>query len=188
MSTLEIIAVIISIVGVVLTIRRNLWCWFFNIIAYVLYAVLFYEYQLYGETILQIIFVVLSLYGFWIWSKSKKNDLALSINDLTLKKGIKQLLFAMILGLCFGWFLKTFTDASLAMLDAQLAAMSLLATYWTSQRYIETWLLWIVVDILYVGMFVFKSLFLTASLYGIFVALAVGGLIQWKKMQVAPLK
>lgn len=74
MSTIEIIAVIISIIGVTLTIKRQMWCWFFNFIAFVLYAYIFYEYKLYGETILQFIFIVLNLYGFYHWRKGKVEE------------------------------------------------------------------------------------------------------------------
>ena len=64
MSPLEIFAVVISVIGVSLTVLRNMWCWFFNLIAFVLYAYLFYEYQLYGETILQFFFMGINIYGF----------------------------------------------------------------------------------------------------------------------------
>jgi len=70
------------------------------------------------------------------------------------------------------------------MLDAQLAAFSLLATYWTSRKHIATWPLWVVVDIIYVGMFIYKDLYLTAGLYAAFVLMAVYGWYQWVKSNI----
>lgn len=179
MSLFEIFAVIISIIGVTLTIKRNIWCWFFNIIAYVLYIYIFYEYKLYGETVLQFFFIALGVYGFFHWKMGKQQDDVIRIEQGSYQHQIIHLIIAAILGLIFGLSLHYFTDASLPILDAQLAAFSLLATYWTSKRYIATWMLWIIVDIVYVGMFIYKELYLTAFLYAVFVALAAIGLKQW---------
>lgn len=64
MSVLEIIAVLISVLGVTLTIKRHIACWVVNFIACLLYAYLFFEYQLYGETVLQTLFMGMAVYGF----------------------------------------------------------------------------------------------------------------------------
>ena len=95
---------------------------------------------------------------------------------------ILQMIMAAVGGLIFGLSLKHFTDAALPMLDSQLAAFSLLATYWTSRKHIATWVLWVFVDIVYVGMFYYKALFLTAGLYAAFVGLAAFGWWQWSKV------
>ena len=86
-------------------------------------------------------------------------------------------------GLLFGLSLHYFTDAALPMLDSQLAAFSLLATYWTSRKHIATWVLWVFVDIIYVGMFLFKDLYLTATLYAALVGLAAFGWWQWTQVK-----
>ncbi|MBP6114861.1 MAG: nicotinamide mononucleotide transporter [Acinetobacter sp.] len=183
MSVIEIIAVIISIIGVTLTIKRQMWCWFFNFIAFVLYAYIFYEYKLYGETILQFIFIVLNLYGFYHWRKGKVEEHTIRIEKSHAPTLVMQMVLASIAGLLFGLGLHYFTDASLPILDAQLAAFSLLATYWTTQKYIATWVLWVIVDIVYVGMFLYKSLYLTAGLYAVFIGLAILGWKQWNAVK-----
>lgn len=183
MSTIEIIAVIISIIGVTLTIKRQMWCWFFNFIAFVLYAYIFYEYKLYGETILQFIFIVMNLYGFYHWRKGKVEEHTIRIEKSNAPTLVMQMVLASIAGLLFGLGLHYFTDASLPILDAQLAAFSLLATYWTTQKYIATWVLWVIVDIVYVGMFLYKSLYLTAGLYAVFIGLAILGWKQWNAVK-----
>ena len=183
MSTIEIIAVIFSIIGVTLTIKRQMWCWFFNFIAFVLYAYIFYEYKLYGETILQFIFIVLNLYGFYHWRKGKVEEHTIRIEKSNAPTLVMQMVLASIAGLLFGLGLHYFTDASLPILDAQLAAFSLLATYWTTQKYIATWALWVIVDIIYVGMFLYKSLYLTAGLYAVFIGLAILGWKQWNAVK-----
>ncbi len=183
MSPLEIIAVIISVIGVTLTVKRNMWCWWFNFAAFVLYAYLFYEFKLYGETILQFFFIVVNFYGFYHWFKGKQQDHEIRIEPIAQKTVLFQMLLAALGGLIFGLTLKHFTDAAVPMLDSQLAAFSLLATYWTSRKHIATWVLWIVVDIVYVGMFIYKDLFLTAGLYAAFVGLAAFGWWQWEQVK-----
>lgn len=183
MSTLEIIAVIISVIGVSLTVLRNMWCWVFNFLAFVLYAYLFYEFKLYGETVLQFFFMVVNLYGFYYWLKGKQHDHEIRIIPISKKTVILQMMLAVLGGFVFGYILKNYTDAALPVLDSQLAAFSLLATYWTSRKHIATWVLWVFVDIIYVGMFIYKDLFLTAGLYAAFVGLAAFGWWQWMQVQ-----
>lgn len=183
MSPLEIFAVIISIIGVTLTIKRNMWCWVFNFFAFVLYAYLFFEFKLYGETILQVFFMVVNFYGFYHWLKGKQQDHEIRIEPIALQTVILQMIIAAVGGGVFGLSLHYFTDAALPMLDSQLAAFSLLATYWTSRKHIATWVLWVFVDIVYVGMFMYKELFLTATLYAAFVGLAAFGWWQWEQVK-----
>ena len=183
MSPLEIFAVIISIIGVALTIKRNMWCWLFNFVAFVLYAYLFFEFKLYGETILQFFFMVVNFYGFYYWLKGKNQDHEIRIEPIAVKVVLLQMILAAIGGVVFGLSLHFFTDAALPMLDSQLAAFSLLATYWTSRKHIATWILWVFVDIVYVAMFIYKALYLTAGLYAAFVIMAAFGWWQWEQVK-----
>lgn len=179
MSNFEIAAVLVSILGVTLTIKRSMWCWIVNFIAVVMYAYLFFVVKLYGETLLQCVFMTMNIYGFYQWSKSKQQDHGIRLQHLNTKRAWIQIVVTMVLGLIFGLSLQQFTDAAVPILDGQLAMFSLLATYWTSQKHIQTWMLWVVVDIVYVGMFAYKGLIPTAGLYAIFVLLAMFGWWQW---------
>ncbi|MCF9047400.1 nicotinamide riboside transporter PnuC [Acinetobacter nectaris] len=183
MSNLEIFAVLVSVIGVGLTILRHMWCWWFNLLAYILYGYLFFEYKLYGEVILQFIFLIMNFYGFYFWLKTKQEQQDIRIEPLAMNHLVLQVILAELFGLLFGFTLKTFTNAAVPMLDAQLAAFSLLATYWTSRKYIATWPLWVIVDIIYVGMFIYKDLYLTAGLYAAFVIMALYGWKKWKAVK-----
>ena len=160
-----------------------MWCWWFNFLAFILYAYLFFTFKLYGETILQILFMVVNFYGFYYWLKGKRQDHEIRIEPIASKMVLLHMCQAAIGGLLFGLILKHFTDAAVPMLDSQLAAFSLLATYWTSRKHIATWVLWVFVDIVYVGMFIYKELFLTAGLYAAFVLLAAYGWWQWQQVK-----
>lgn len=84
-------------------------------------------------------------------------------------------------GLALGAAMHSFTNAALPWLDAMLAALSLVAQWWQARRHVAAWWLWIVVDVVYIGMYLFKSLHLTAALYLLFVGLAVIGLRAWSR-------
>lgn len=183
MSFLEIIACLVSVIGVALTIFRSMWSWVFNFLAYILYGYLFFIYQLYAEVTLQLFFVFMNFYGAYVWFKTKQQKDSIYIEPLALKTAALQLITTIIFGFIFGTLLHQFTNASLPLVDAQLAALSLLATYWTSQKHIATWWLWIAVDCVYVWMFSYKSLYVTAALYAGFVILAVYGGYKWWRVQ-----
>jgi nicotinamide mononucleotide transporter len=87
--------------------------------------------------------------------------------------------------MAIGWFTSHYTDAALPWMDAALSSFSLVAQVWAARRHAENWLLWIVVDVIYVGMFVFKGLWLTAGLYAALVVLAVLGWRQWRGRGIA---
>ena len=188
MTPLEIFAVLMSVIGVALTIQRNILCWGFNIVACALYAYLFFEFKLYGETLLQGIFIIMNFYGLYHWWTDHQQSHEIKIISIARQLVILQLLLSAVLGLLLGLTLKYWTDAAVPLLDAQLAAVSLLATYWTSRRYIATWMLWVWIDIIYVGMFIYKDLLLTAGLYAGFVGLALFGWWQWKQIEYKQLQ
>lgn len=96
MSPLEIFAVLISLIGVGLTVIRNMWCWLFNFFAFVLYAYLFYEFKLYGETILQFFFMVVNFYGFYYWLKGKQQDHDIRIEPIAVQTAIIQMIIAAV--------------------------------------------------------------------------------------------
>ncbi len=85
--------------------------------------------------------------------------------------------------LALGAFMAHCTRADLPWLDAALAAFSLVAQWWQARRHVASWWLWIAVDLVYVGMYLHKALHLTALLYALFVALAVNGLVQWRRAE-----
>ena len=177
---IEIAGTLFGILGVWLTIRQNIYCFPAGIINVGLYAYLFFSSKLYSDAALQIIYSILLVYGWIQWNKNRSND------DVAVSKTEKGLLMILlILGAGVTFFLGTFlyknTDASLPYIDAATTSFSLVAQWMIAKKKIENWILWIVVDVVYVGMYIYKSLYLTSVLYFIFILLAVKGYAEWKK-------
>ncbi|MBN6152648.1 nicotinamide mononucleotide transporter [Xanthomonas sp. AmX2] len=180
MSPLELIAVLVNVLGVWLTARRVRWCWPVNVVAVLLYAWLFYQWKLYSDMLLQGVYVVLQGYGWWRWSQGRLDDGRIHVGPLPPREGLYSLLAGAAGALLLGWLMHRHTDAALPWLDAALSAFSLVASFWAARKRIANWGLWIVLDILYVGVFVYKGLYPTAALYAGFVVLAAYGLRLWQ--------
>ncbi len=84
-------------------------------------------------------------------------------------------------GVFLGQTLSRFTDASLPFMDSALTSFSIVAQWMQTRKLLETWLLWLAVDLFYVGMFLYKGLYLTSGLYAVFLYLAVLGFLQWRR-------
>lgn len=179
-SWLELISFLLSVVTVWLNIRQLHWAWLFSIASSLMYGVVFYQSALYGDMALQIVFVAVSVQG-WIWWLRGIEQCALPVTALT-QRG-QAAVFASW-GLSFvaiAAALRMYTDSDVPYSDAFLTAGSLVGQYLLAKKRIENWLIWIAVDVLYVGLYLYKGLQLTAVLYGIFVLMAVQGWKRWKQ-------
>ena len=186
MTPLEIFATIFTLICVWLTVKRNIWCWPMGIIGVSAYFFVFFENQLYADAGLQIIFLIQSIYGWYFWVYGKNEDIEnVPIRRLKLTEQILTLSFCVILIFTIGWLSATFTDTDVAYLDAMVASISLIANLLLARKIVDNWSLWMFVDVVYVGLFIYKELYLTAGLYVVFFFMATTGLIQWRKEWLA---
>jgi len=180
MSALEIIGVIVSFLGIWLTAKRQMLCWPVNLLACALYFKIFLDVRLYADMLLQALFGLAILYGWLAWARGRENAGEVVVAPLPFVRALAGLAVGAIGALAIGWTMHRFTDASLPWMDAALSSFSLVAQYWTARRHAASWLLWILVDIVYVGMFAYKHLWLTAGLYGGMIILAILGYRRWR--------
>jgi nicotinamide mononucleotide transporter len=179
-TPLELISFVLSIVTVLLNIRRIHWAWLFAIVSSATYGIVFFKARLYGDAGLQAVFIVASVWGWYEWLKGTgKDDEPLVVTRLD-RSGWTWSLAGWALGfVLLSWFLHACTDTDVPHIDGFLTAGSLLGTLLAARKKVENWHVWIVVDVLYVGLYVYKGLHLTAILYAIFVAMAALGLRAW---------
>lgn len=179
MSPIEILAIIASLGGVLLSMAKKSLAWVCNIIASGLYGYVFYQNGLYSDMELQGFFILMAIYGWWTWSRSEPDW-------VPEKSSLQDLFTGLAVALLFGagsGFLHQhyFLSVSFPFLDATLTGLSIYGTWLATRRKIENWIVWIGVDIVYVGMYVNKGLWGTAALYLVFIALALKGYIDWLK-------
>ena len=180
MSTVEIVAALFGVVSVYLSIRQNVWNWPVGIVNVGLYVIVFYGARLYADMGLQVVYIILALYGWYHWLYGGAGRSPLPVT----RARPRELLIALVLGAAGAWgigaLLARFTNASLPHLDATLTSASLVAQWMATRKLLENWVLWIAADIVYVGMFIYKRLYPTAALYVVFTVLAIWGYAQWK--------
>jgi nicotinamide mononucleotide transporter len=181
MSLLEIAAVLSSALGVWLTTQRKLSSWPVTLLACLLYALVFHREKLYSDMLLQFVFGAFAIYGWWHWQQGLKAEGAIKVERLS-GAGLASGIAAGALGSALlGFLMARYTDAALPHIDASLTSFSLVAQFWSTRKHIANWQLWIVVDTIYTGVFLYKHLYLTATLYAFFIFLAVLGLRAWQK-------
>jgi nicotinamide mononucleotide transporter len=177
-TPLELLGFVLSVATVVLTILRNHWGWFFAIVSSATYGVVFAGARLYGDAGLQGVFIAASVWGWWQWLRGAEGK-PLPVTRLSSVGRVASLLGWAVGFVALSAFLKAYTDTDVPHMDGFLTAGSLLGQLLTAKKKIENWHTWIVVDILYVGLYIYKGLHLTAILYAVFVVLAVLGLRAW---------
>ncbi|HUQ82893.1 MAG TPA: nicotinamide riboside transporter PnuC [Gemmatimonadaceae bacterium] len=177
----EILAVVFGIVSVYLSTREHIWSWPTALVNVALYFIVFFEAKLYADMGLQVVYFVLSLYGWYEWLYGGENRTELHVSRTSRALGVRLLVVGVASAAILGTVLARFTDAALPYLDSATTSTSLVAQWMMTRKILENWIVWAVVDVVYVGMFIFKKLYLTAGLYAVFLVLAIMGYVQWKK-------
>ena len=181
MSLLELFAAVLGALSVYLSVRQNIWSWPTAIINVVVYAVVFYRAKLYADMGLQGIYALLSLYGWYEWLYGGEDRTALRVSRTTPRLGGRLAVIGLTGAGALGVLLRGTTDAALPFMDSFLSSTSLVAQWMMTRKKVENWLVWIGVDVLYVGMFTYKHLYITAVLYVVFLILAMRGWIDWRR-------
>ena len=179
--TLEAIATGAGLINTYLAARANIWNWLFGMITVILFAIIFLSAGLYAGMGIQIIFLMLQFYGLYHWRYGGKQHETLAITHASRQAwGIACLLFiASFASLIY--LLQHHTNSTMVYMDALTSALSLVAQWMMSQKWIENWLLWVVMDVISIDMYIEKHLIMTAILYFLLFVLSVKGYAIWKK-------
>jgi nicotinamide mononucleotide transporter len=179
---LEIAAVVLALAMVGCNIREIHWGWPLAIVSSLMYFALFWRSRLYGDASLQIFFAVVAVWGWFQWLRGVRADgSALHVARLTPRGLVLTVVSCALLWPVTGYFLKTYTDTDVPWWDAFPTAVSLVGQFLLGRKFIENWAVWIAVNIVSVGLFAFKGLWLTVGLYAVFILLSVVGWRAWHK-------
>ncbi|MDO7904131.1 nicotinamide riboside transporter PnuC [Pseudomonas sp. K1(2024)] len=181
MSGLELFAAVLGVIAVWLTVRQNIWCWPIGLVMVVLYSWIFYDVKLYSDMLLQLVYAVLNLYGWWQWTRPDRVEEARQVSRLDTPTLMRGLGVGLLASIALGAAMAHWTDAAQPWLDAALTGFSLVAQVWMAQKRLQCWALWFVVDVIFVGLFLYKGLYLTAALYALFTLIAVRGWVEWRR-------
>lgn len=180
-SCAEAFGFVTGVLNVWLVTRQSLWSWPLGVLNAVFYAIVFARTGLYSDTGLQGVYFVLSLYGWWYWWRGGSERTPLPV--VGTPRHLAWWLAAIGAGtwVLLALITSRIPGAALPWVDAALVATSLVAQWMMTRKLLESWLLWIGVDVIYVGLFINRKLPLTAVLYAVFLGLAIYGYREWRR-------
>ncbi len=191
MSYIEFFGTIFNLACVYLLVRKNIWNWPIGIIGVVLFAVLFYQLHLYADLFEQGYYFVTGFIGWYAWAKTRKprqadEEIIVKLNNL--RTNLLWLAIIAVFTAIFTWVMSNVNiwlpslfpePAALPFLDVLTTVMSLVAQVLMIQKRLENWVLWIIVDVIAIGLYWYKGIPFVAMLYVVFLVLACMGLRTW---------
>jgi nicotinamide mononucleotide transporter len=181
LHSLEIIAVLCGVLNIYLAARAHLLNWVFGIATVSLYFIIFFKTKLYADMSLQLIFFVLQFYGWYLWMFGSETH-----SKIAIQKKSKLIFFYCICAASFlfipiSYILFSYTDSTTIFIDALITALSLVAQWMMSKKWLEHWWLWMIIDIISIKMFLQKELYFTSGLYAVLFFICVYGYLNWQK-------
>jgi nicotinamide mononucleotide transporter len=179
-NPLEWVAAGLGVVNVALVVRRSIWNYPFGLAMVALYFFVFFEARLYSDALLQIFFFVVQIYGWWNWSRARRAG-EIPVAVLTPSARLYWIAGTAAASLALGLGMARYTDAAAPLVDAFVAGTSIAAQILMARRRIENWVLWILVDLVAIGLYASRGLHATGALYAVFLLLSIVGLVSWRR-------
>ncbi|MFO7657668.1 MAG: nicotinamide riboside transporter PnuC [Bacteroidales bacterium] len=179
----EIIATIAGLLYIVYSVERNLLLWPYGIISSAIFVYVFYISGIYADMGLYIYYVVIGFYGWYHWGKGRgsKGGTGIRVKKTSMGLLVRLTLFTTACYFIVLFLLKKYTDSTIPYLDSFTTALSITATWMLTQKYLEHWVLWVVVDSVSIGLYFYKELYPSIILFAVYTILSVTGYIQWEK-------
>ena len=184
--SIEIFGAVTGIVYVILEIRQNIWLWPLGIVTSAIYLWVFYNSRFYADMGLQGYYLAISIYGWFLWTrkdriKDQQSTPALPVTRISLRLSVLLTIITALLTLVIWYILSQFTDSPLPGWDAFTTSISIVATWMLARKIIEHWVLWIIADVVSVGLYVYRGLYPTVVLFTVYTVMAAIGYYKWKE-------
>ena len=183
--TLEIIGTIVGLAYLWLEYRASIYLWIASIIMPAIYIFVYYEAGLYADFGINIYYLGAAIYGWLVWKfghRSKGGAMEMPITHMPQRSWLKAGVVYVVAQFFIAWVLINFTDSDVPWWDAFTTALSIVGMWMLARKYLEQWWIWIVVDVVCVGLYIYKELYFTAGLYALYAIIAIFGWLNWKKL------
>lgn len=179
---LELVAAVLALAMVGCNLKEIHWGWPLAILSSLMYFGVFARQRIYGDAALQIFFAVVALWGWFQWLRGHRADgSSLHVARLSPRGAAVALLACGVAWPAIALFLIRFTDTDVPWWDGFATGLSLVGQYLLGRKFIENWLIWLAVNMVSIGLFIHKGLWLTVGLYAVFAALSVVGYMAWRR-------
>ena len=182
---MELLAVILSMAYVVFAAKENSWCWPAALLSTGIYTLIFYDVYLWMDSLLQIYYFIMGVYGWYMWQRGKliitNNETPIAITSWSSQRHMAIVAGLSIVSLVVGYLMANYTPTHFPYLDSATTVFAVFATYLVTQKVLENWLYWVVIDAVSIYLYLEKGLVPTAGLFVVYVVIAVYGYYSWRK-------
>lgn len=179
-SVPELIAVVAAIAYLGFAIRQQIICWLFAAISTAIYIWLFIEAKLYMESVLNLYYLVMAGYGWWVWSSGRDDGHDMPVVIWPSRRHSAAIVVIVCLSALSGWSLSVYSDAAYPYIDSMTTWFAIWATFLVARKVLENWWYWLLIDIASIFIYWTRDLQLTALLFVIYVIMIPFGLISWR--------
>lgn len=180
---IEIFGVLTGVLFVILEVKQNKLLWPLGLITSATYVYVFFSGKFYADMGLQVYYVLISIYGWYYWSRGGSRT---DKGELPVVRISRQQLFILFPTFAISWagiwfILDRFTDSTVPVGDSFTTALAIVATWMLTRKIIEQWILWILANVVSIGLYLYKGLYPTVILYAVYAGMAVYGYVEWKR-------
>ena len=177
---LQIVGTTLGLLYLWLEYKANIWLWIVGAIMPVVHGVLYFQSGIYADAAMQLYYVLAGVYGLVVWKRRPKKSDHGDIRHTPMKWIVPLVAVYAVLHVAFYFFLAECTDSRVPLFDSMSTALSIVAMWMLSRKLVEQWLVWLVVDMISVGLYIYKGIPITAGLYALYCILAVAGYVRWR--------
>ena len=193
---LDIVTTILGLAYILFEYKASPWMWLVGFLMQLLGIILYYQKGLYADCGMEFYYLVMTIYGYWRWVYGAKRERKELRNNATTESAVPSplpirhfpkklilpwlLIIAAVWGIIY-WLLVTFTNSNVPLADSFTTALSIVGIWALAHKYLEQWFIWIAVDVVTCALYFYKDIPFKASLYGLYVIIAIAGYINWQK-------
>ena len=181
MSWIEGIATVAGALCVYLLVRQNIWNFAFAIVQVTLSAYVFYQQRLFSDAILQVFFAILNAYGLWHWTRGGNLREQIPVTRMTSRAMAVWTVITIVLTAVWGTFARVQLNAAAPYVDGFILVASLVAQWLTARKHLQSWWLWILVDLVAIPLYASRGLYFFSGLYAVLLVLCFQGLREWRQ-------
>lgn len=180
----EVVAMLITVVSIWLATKENIWYYPTGLVALLMYTWIYYEAKLYAEALLQIVCFALMVYGWYEWLHGGANKKVLAVTNTPRWAWMSGIVAGLLLSALTIAIQLRLTDNPNPYVDSSLLAWSLVAQWMTARKWIENWILWVLINTVSIPLYVVRGLWPTVILYIALWILAIMGYREWRRTLV----
>ena len=178
MNYLEIVGTLVGLLYLWFEYKASIWLWPVSVIMPAIYIVVYYQVGL-G---ISVYYLLAGIYGWWVWLRHVPGRQEKLITFTPRKLFMPLFVVLCLVFALIGGILATYTDSTIPWWDSFTTALSIIAMWMLAHKYVEQWLVWLVVDVISCGLYLYKDLYFTSFLYGLYAVIAFGGYLRWKQL------